>query len=375
MEKETFRKTAYDMIRLVRCVLHGETPDKDWAQSLDFPALYEVCQKHILTACAAYALESAGIQNNDFTQAKAKAIRKNILLDSERAKILKRLEQEHIWYMPLKGALLHNWYPRLGMRQMSDNDILCDGGYRAHIKDIMTDMGFKTEHYGTGNDDSYSKPPVSNFEMHNELFHVAQVGKLHAYYENVKERLLKDEGNDYGYHFSNEDYYIYLIAHEYAHYNRGGTGVRSLVDTYIYMRKFSDVLDWDYLNAEFAKLEIADFEKQNRELAMKVFQSETLTADEEKRLDYYIFSGIYGTNEHTVQNHLERFGKGSKLRYILHRIFPTMDAIKTWYPFYYKHKWLIPVLWVYRPIHGLLKNKNVLKHELEYLRQNKAKEN
>ena len=61
MEQETYRKNANDMIRLVRCALHGEAPDRDWVQTLDLPALFEVCQNHILTACSAYALESAGI--------------------------------------------------------------------------------------------------------------------------------------------------------------------------------------------------------------------------------------------------------------------------------------------------------------------------
>ena len=112
--------------------------------------MFEVCQQHILTACSAYALESAGVQDHDFTQAKEKAIRKNILLDAERVKILKRLESEKIWYMPLKGALLKNLYPKLGMRQMSDNDILCDSNYRARIKTIMLDMGFTCEHYEEG---------------------------------------------------------------------------------------------------------------------------------------------------------------------------------------------------------------------------------
>ena len=30
MEQETYRKNANDMIRLVRCALHGEAPDRDW---------------------------------------------------------------------------------------------------------------------------------------------------------------------------------------------------------------------------------------------------------------------------------------------------------------------------------------------------------
>ena len=93
MDKNTYRHAAYQMIRLVRCALTDRIPDREWAKSLDLSVLFAVCEDHILTACAAYALESAGIHDPDFTEAKAKAIRKNILLDAERKAILARLEQ------------------------------------------------------------------------------------------------------------------------------------------------------------------------------------------------------------------------------------------------------------------------------------------
>lgn len=371
MEKSEYRIQAYDMIYLVKCAINGETPDKAKVDGMNMNALFEVCQQHILTACSAYALESAGVQDHDFTQAKEKAIRKNILLDAERVKILKRLESEKIWYMPLKGALLKDLYPKLGMRQMSDNDILCDSNYRARIKKIMLDMGFTCEHYGEGNDDAYFKPPVCNFEMHSELFIVTHVGKLYEYYEDVKQRLVRDEVNAYGYHFRTEDFYLYITAHEYKHYARGGTGVRSLVDIYVFLRKFHDMLDWSYINAELAKLEIADYEKQNRELAMKLFQGQELSEEECERLDYYIFSGTYGTFNNRFKNLIDEKGQGSKGRYIWKRVFPPMEHYKDWFPWAYRHKILIPIAWLYRPIKGLMFRRKELIAEFKYLKRNK----
>ena len=43
--------------------------------------IYEVAKNHSLTAMVAYALESAGVYDERFTQEKAKAIRKNAMLD------------------------------------------------------------------------------------------------------------------------------------------------------------------------------------------------------------------------------------------------------------------------------------------------------
>ena len=86
MEKREFRKNAADMIYLTACAINNKKPRQERIDNLDLPKLFEVCQKHILTACVAYALESAGIKDNDFTQAKEKAIRK--LRNSARSKLL-----------------------------------------------------------------------------------------------------------------------------------------------------------------------------------------------------------------------------------------------------------------------------------------------
>ena len=118
MDKNEYRKNAYNMIELTVRAINGSVPDKSLLDNIDRAALFEVCETHILTACVSYALESAGLKYDEFSEAKNKAIRKNIILDTERKKILAELEKEGIWYIPLKGALLKDWYPKLGMRQM-----------------------------------------------------------------------------------------------------------------------------------------------------------------------------------------------------------------------------------------------------------------
>lgn len=367
MEKSEFRRNAADMIYLTACVINGRKPKQERIEALDLPKLFEVCQKHILTACVAYALESAGVKDNDFTQAKEKAIRKNILLDAERRTILRKLEAEKIWYMPLKGALLHNWYPKLGMRQMSDNDILCDGMKMAEVRDIFLDSGYICEHFGHGNHDVYFKEPVLNFEMHSSLFSSMHIGNLNNYFKDVKERLIPDEGKEYGCHFSNEDFYLFMMAHEYKHFSGGGTGVRSLVDTYVFLRKFKNSLDWDYLNAELEKIGIADFERNNRELAIRVFSMQPLSLEDKKLLDYYVMSETYGNIDNLVKNGVKYRGKGSKLRYLVYRFFPPISFLEGSVPWVKKSKMLIPAAYIYRFFRGATVNRKKVSNEFKQL--------
>ena len=363
-------KADLDMLYLTVCAVNEKIPDIHRIEQMNLKTLFHRCQVHTLTACAAYALESAGVKNHDFIQAKEKAIRKNILLDAEREKILSCLEQEKIWHLPLKGALLKDWYPKLGMRQMSDNDILCDAAFRQKIKELMLKMGFSCEHFGMNSDDAYFKPPVYNFEMHHELFTSASKKEFYKYYRHIKEKLIKDNHYSYRYHFQPEDFYIYMTAHEYKHFLEGGIGVRALADVYVFMKKFHQELDWNYLSTEFQKLNLLDYEQKRRKLAEKIFQSKEITPQEHTMLEYYLSSGAYGVMENCVKNNLEK-NEQSKSKYLFHRLFPSMGEIETYWNFFYRNKWLIPVLWVYRPIHALFskKKRDRIQSELHHLKK------
>ena len=117
-----------------------------------------------------------------------------------------------------------------------------------------------------GNHDVYYKEPLCNFEMHRGLFGSTHEGKFYEYYSGVKDCLIKDDWNNYGYHFSPEDFYVYITSHEYKHYSVGGTGLRSLLDIYVFLRKFEGKLNFDYVLREIEKLELSEFEEKNRTL-------------------------------------------------------------------------------------------------------------
>jgi len=365
MEKVQYRKNAYKMIYLTICSLRGTVPKKEKLQDIDYESLLYVCEEHSLSSAVGYALESAGVKNYDFIQAKEKAVRKEILLDMWRNKVTAELEKKGIWYMTLKGALLKSHYPKTGMRQMSDNDILFDPDFREEVKDIMLGLDFVCDHYGKGAVDTYFKEPVCNFEMHIDLYSEILSDNIYNYYRNVKDRLLKDDGNNYGWHFSDEDFYIYMIVHEYKHFFHGGTGVRSLADTYVYIKKFGNSMDWDYINEQLRILGTADFESKNRELAMAIFSGKKTTPEQRKLLDFYIFSGTYGTVNNEINTKIKNHG--STFKYIMFRIFPPVSYYKFSCPTAYKHKWLLPFAWLYRLPRGIINHSDKIYYELKVL--------
>ena len=345
---------AQDLIYLVSCAVNGVTPDAERVARMDLDAIYKLAYRHMLAATVAPALKAAGIQDRRFAKALEHSALKNSTMDMEMDAVFAALTEAGIWHMPLKGIVLQHLYPIYGMRQMSDHDILFDAKRADDVKSIMGKLGFSVEHFGASNHDVYHKEPVSNFEMHTSLFGSSHDEKMYKYYTDVEKRLL---GDGYEKHFSPEDFYVYMLAHEYKHYSMGGTGLRSILDAYVYLQKES--LDMDYVETETENLGIAEFEAANRLLAQHLFSGGELTQADKDMLEYVLSSGVYGTINHRVENKMRQNGWG-KIKYALNRFFvPVSKKNKNYavyagsYPFFYKHKILLPFLPLYRTFRAI----------------------
>ena len=359
-----------DLIYLLSCAVKQEAPDPKRVAAMDLDALFALASRHMLAATAAPALKAAGVQDRRFAKALEHAILKNSTMDMEMETLFAELDKGGIWHMPLKGIVLQHLYPLYGMRQMSDHDFLIDATRMTDVRTIMEAQGFQVKSHDATHHDVYCKEPVSNFQMHRRLFDQIEGKKLFSYYEDVQSRLRSD---GYEKHFSPEDFYLYLIAHEYRHYRCAGTGLRSLLDTYVYLQK--EKLDMAYVTAEAEKLGIAEFEAANRSLALHLFSGEALTAAEREMLDYFLDSGVYGSLTHKAKNKMARHGYG-KIRYALHRFLvpvrkknPFYAAYAGVYPQFYRHRILLPLLPFYRTFRAI--KSGSLKAEAEAIKRAK----
>lgn len=384
METLTQRQLLY----LISCALHETTPEDAVLGEIQWNTLFPAARMHSVCAMVCMALErskafgqAAPEIQKQWLNAKNKAVRKNMLLDAERESVIEEMERAQIWYMPLKGSILKDWYPRYGMREMVDNDILFDPAKREQVRSIFLSRGYEV-HYRKGNHDVYCKPPVYNFEMHMALFDKRVCEDLSEKYANVKEKLLPDQGKPYQYHFTQEDFYLFVLAHAYRHYSHGGTGIRTLTDVYVMNRKIGQSLDWDYVNQELERLGIRDYENNSRVLAEKIFGTQkpttefTLTEPEQEMLRYYLGSSTFGTIENQVTNQLRSIqtdGKPisffTKFKYSLTRLFPNLKWCKKHYPFIYRHPWLLPAFWIWRLFNRIASNSKRIWKEISTLAQ------
>ena len=368
--------TAMDLIYLVSCAVNEEKPDKKICDKINLTSLYGLAVRHSLSAAAAIALEKVMVLPENFKEAKYKAVRRLSLLNVERTSILNELEDKQIWYLPLKGIVIKDCYPKTSMREMSDNDILCDEDKMPEVKAVMEDLGYKCTRYGKENHDVYEKPDKLVFEMHHSLFDSQDEPEFYTYFRNIKDKLIKDADNGYGYHMTNEDMYIYLICHLYKHYNTMGTGIRSILDIYLYNIKFKDKLDRAYLDTEFQKLDLVEFEQGIREFSNKLFTGQELSEDELGELSFIVESNSHGSNDIILSRKLDNDDSiRAKSKYLIHRLFPPESYYKRNKPAIYRHKILYPFWVVYRPVKGAITHPKKMLVEFKRITRFKKKDN
>lgn len=381
-------RTSEILIYLMACSLQNTKPEEPPLVHANLEELLRLARAHSVSAMVCMALERTDAFRCaeesirlKWLDAKNKAVRKNMLLDAERHQLEKEFTEHGIWYLPLKGSILKDWYPKFGMREMADNDILFDASKRQEVKAIFVNRGYTIKGYGKSNHDEYEKPPIYNFEMHVELYHRAY-DQLYEKYADVKQRLVPDAENPYHFHFTPEDFYVFVIAHAYKHYSVSGTGVRTLADIYIMNQKFGETLDRDYVESELRGLGIFSYEHESRELAQKLFGSAELPMEanlresEQQMLAYYLGASTYGTIENRMLNQMQKLQPDggaitaqTKRKYLISRIFPGREWCKAYAPTVYKYPALLPFYWVWRLAVKSVKRRDIAKQELKAIKR------
>lgn len=365
------------LIHLLACAINEKTPDPV-PDNVDFNALFSLAEKHQI-----YNMIYPLIQDNPHISAEQKAkwrhskmveTAKMVTVNSERAQIFEEFEKNQIKYMPLKGLILKNYYPKESMRQMSDNDILYDFSKRDIVCDIMKKRGYKTLATGENSDD-FHKPPYCTFEFHRELFF-----KEHEFcpeFDNLWDNAKQDENSPFMYHMSLEDNYIYSVCHMYKHYSTAGCGVRFLADIYVVLKKDNDVLDWDYINSQLEIFGISEYEQKSRTLAFKLFDEKELDENDIALLETYINFGIYGSGKIKLQKELMSLADSGSLekakkKYIIKRLFPSVKKMKADYRVLEKKPYLLPAYYIYRLFRALFNRKKTM---AEFKNINEIEEN
>ena len=360
---------AVDLLYLCGRALAGEAADSSRVQDMNLPAVHALAVSQSLSALAWYGLESAAesVQLaeplvSSWRGERDKNVRRQMLFGAERAQVLSWMVENGIWFALLKGAVLVDWYPRVGMREFSDNDILYDSSRRSDVARFFKGRGYarNADGHAAGINDSYTKEPVYRFEMHRHLFSESSSWAVARYFEGLEGRLVAVDGSPFNRQLTREDFYLFLIAHAFKHYRSGGTGVRILCDLRVFLSREGEALDRLYVEHKFDELEMGEFARGLERLAACVFspdfRAEQLSAEDAELLRSLTSYGTYGTVDHQAELKMERMEEqgGSTGRYVFSRFVPDDAWWDVNFPIGNRHRWLRPPLLVFRYVRAAL---------------------
>ncbi len=354
------KKNVTAVVRLIKSALSGESfsiPD-----DISWDNIYILSNAHRITPLIYYGIKNCNIElPPDILEKFKLSLFKSTMLSAENeykiSKMFEAFNKKGIDYMPLKGFVVRDYYPRPEMRIVGDFDILIHPGHIESAAKELTLLGYTFEKESSH--EYVFQSGNTKIELHKKMIGTT-FPEYYDYY-NDTERFFSKENPSHLCKLSHEDLYVYLVVHIAKHYRNGGIGLRHFTDLYVMERSVQ--LDKVYIRNELAKMALGDFYKNVEKLFGVWFDGKDF--DEiSKFMTIRIFeSGIFGNHNNKVRasalyNNDKRFPRIYKL---FHGIFLPLAQMKSFYPLLDKAPVLLPVFWLIRIFDRLLFKRNRIK--------------
>lgn len=343
-EEKTLFETEYDTLLALIAPLCGGQKTAPQVAPEDYKTLCLLAKRHSVANLLYLACKDDPALPSELRAALEgllfSSVQQQLQQEYEAGRVFAALEKAGIRFLPMKGVVLRPLYPKPEMRVSCDVDIFYDKEARPRLRELMAALGFVPN--GTdANHDDFKKGNVS-IEMHHNL--MSHFPTVDAYYRDIWDRLVPVSACRY--RMRDEDFYIHMTVHTMKHFAVGGTGIRSVLDVFVFLHA-KPMLDMAYIEAELEKLGLLTFHRSMIALAEAYFGSTPLPNEWREVSDYILGSGTYGVFSQSVAN-TAAAGRGGKLGFYLRRAFPAYHLMADKYPSLRRFPPALPAYWLYR---------------------------
>ncbi len=247
------------------------------------------------------------------------------------------LDSAGVDYIPLKGSVIREHYPDPKVRLSCDIDILVKKSDLDKCDEILTSQGL-TRTAKNAHDVSYFTKSGIHLELHYELIESFTNKSVAEVLQRVWNYATPVADGSHRHALSPGMYYFYHLAHMAKHLINGGLGIRAFMD--ISVMKHAGLIDLDEAAALLEAGGLTKFSDTALALCDAWFggasHTELSLRLEAKALDL----SIYGTKHSFAR--MRGAKSGSKLKYLLSRIFYTYEMLCNSYPQLEGHRWKTP---------------------------------
>lgn len=331
------------------------------------PFLYKASKIHDLAHIVSKALDRHGLLRDGelaekFRKEEMLAVYRHERIDHEYKSICKALGDAEIDYIPLKGAVIKEYYPESWYRTSADIDVLVkEDALNKAVEVLENKLGYTVQAKEYHDVSMFSKNGV-HLELH---FSIKE--KM----ESIDKLLYKawdfaTPYSDYEYRFTNEFMIFHIVSHMSYHFITGGCGIRTFID--LMLLKKHTAYDTNALAKLLSECGLTKFYDRISVLNEVWFEDGEHTQITKALEEYIVSGGVFGSKKNkavTAQNL-----SGGKARHIAKRIILPYDDLKRIYPILEKHRYLTPFAQAYRWCSIISKGK--LKRSVKELKTNAA---
>ena len=341
------REMIFDLLlSLLRYAVFGEplTEEKRGQITEDnLSDLYAISDRQDLAHLVGYALKKNNLLSKEsqsfdlFEKKIAYALFRTERIEYQRKRLCNTLEKAGIDHIPLKGAVVRNFYPETWMRTSSDADVLIPKDCLEQAVTLLEEgLGYVQKERG-GHDVSFTAPSGENMELHFDLVGDHLMPEAGKVLNRVWEMAFPCDGKESEKELSLEFFLFYHIAHMAKHINNGGVGIRFFLDYDLLCEKM--VFDQKLYQKLLQLGGLLTFEEVVSSLCKKWFHGGEET-EKGKMLEDLVFSvGIFGEQRKFVAI---RRGNMGKLAYLKARLFASYETLCKIYPNLEEKKYLMP---------------------------------
>ena len=357
------------LAELVKAQLNGNTAGQ-LPNGITVGELIKIAESNHLL----YLLLGALVKIPNISEEEREQLRKKIIvslfISTKQILEIKSLEEcfenAGIVNQPMKGAVLRFLYPSPEMREMSDIDMLIEGTGMVKAQNILLERGY-TLSQSIKHHDIYTRLDGMVVEAHHVLYDKTVDKNQYSYFTNFSRTSLKD-GCKYTYEFSIDNFYIYMMAHMAKHFYQMGCGIRHLVDIYVYLNKYGNKMNRNYVDSELKKCGILTFTKHMEKLSYVWLDEKPHEELYDYIFSYMLDSGIYGKDENGIWNKFaekkQKNKKVSRFQLKMWYSFPPLSYMSEYYSYLENKPWLLPWAWLTRGWCGIWENKGIYKRKM-----------
>ena len=353
------------IIHLIKCAILGIEP-KPIPQGIEPKLLFDIARDHKVENIIYPPLCKAGLADAEVLRKFEEFYSAAITVDATQQYYLEQIidafEENRIRHLVMKGIVIKRLYPTTDMRQSVDLDIFVDDENTEKARDIMEELGFTTTTFDHAlQDDGYIIDRCVHVEIHRQL--ISNKCPWEEKCQEIVDRIVPEDGYEYRYRMTIEDYYIHMIGHMAKHMKYSGMGLKMVLDVWVYLRHYKDKLDRKILDERLKYCGLYDFDQNVQKLCRYWFEDGEADELISSMARYILISGYVGTHEQLIATEMaENAGNTSnaavsKFKFYMKAFFWPYKKMKTRYPILGKLPFLLPFCWVHRALKTLLFDK------------------